>query len=110
MDLAGEVICTWSLKGVLASTAGAVATKVIVSIAPTAIAAPWNARWPLAIWNVLGAGTPFRADPDHDDLWNRGAYLVNGPGHCGTCHTPKTWLGGDKAGQALTGAALQGAE
>ena len=28
--------------------------------------------------------------------WNRGAYLVEGPAHCGACHTPKSLLGGDK--------------
>ena len=28
--------------------------------------------------------------------WNRGAFLVQGPGHCAACHTPKSFLGGDK--------------
>ncbi len=39
---------------------------------------------------------------------NGGAYLVQGPGHCGACHTPKTWLGGDKTSEALRGYTLQG--
>ena len=40
--------------------------------------------------------------------WNRGAYLVEGLGHCGMCHTPKNVLGGDKTGERLQGYALQG--
>ena len=35
--------------------------------------------------------------------WNRGAYLVNGPGHCSECHTPKNAFGADKTSQALYG-------
>jgi mono/diheme cytochrome c family protein len=35
--------------------------------------------------------------------WNRGAYLVNGPGHCGECHTPKNAFGADKTSQAFYG-------
>ncbi|MFM0224343.1 cytochrome c [Paraburkholderia dipogonis] len=38
--------------------------------------------------------------------WNRGAYLVEGLGHCASCHSAKNFLGGDKA--ALQGGALQG--
>ena len=76
---------------------------------PNAIAAPWNARWPLAIWNALGAGTSFRADADHDDLWNRGAYLVQGLAHCGACHTPRGWLFQEKGFDEQSGAFLAGA-
>jgi mono/diheme cytochrome c family protein len=32
---------------------------------------------------------PYKENPDYDKLWNRGAYLVQGPGHCGACHTPR---------------------
>jgi mono/diheme cytochrome c family protein len=47
-------------------------------------------RWPLAIWNVFFAPSgSYVAKPDHDAAWNRGAYLVQGPGHCGACHTPR---------------------
>jgi len=38
--------------------------------------------------------------------WNRGAYLVWGPGHCGGCHTPKNLLLADRNGHALQGARL----
>ena len=40
--------------------------------------------------------------------WNRGAYLVEGLGHCGMCHTPKNFLGADKTSERLQGYALQG--
>ena len=40
--------------------------------------------------------------------WNRGAYLVEGLGHCGLCHTPKNLLGGDMKSERLQGYALQG--
>lgn len=47
-------------------------------------------RWPLAIWNFLFVdGDPYETDGDHDAAWNRGAYLVQGAGHCGACHTPR---------------------
>jgi mono/diheme cytochrome c family protein len=39
--------------------------------------------------------------------WNRGAFLVTGPGHCAACHTAKTFLGGDKAGRSLHGGRLE---
>src|SRR6266446_8617649 len=47
-------------------------------------------RWPLAIWNFFFTPSgSYVAKPDHDTVWNRGAYLVQGPGHCGACHTPR---------------------
>jgi alcohol dehydrogenase (quinone), cytochrome c subunit len=47
-------------------------------------------RWPLAFWNVLFAPSgSYVAKPGHDVEWNRGAYLVQGLGHCGACHTPR---------------------
>jgi alcohol dehydrogenase (quinone), cytochrome c subunit len=47
-------------------------------------------RWPLAIWNYFYAPSGgYVAKPGHDAAWNRGAYLVQGPGHCGACHTPR---------------------
>lgn len=44
----------------------------------------------LGLWKWVGLDeTPFQADPAHSPAWNRGAYLVNGPGHCQECHTPR---------------------
>jgi mono/diheme cytochrome c family protein len=51
---------------------------------------PLSMRWPLALWNVaFHDDTPFQPDPGKPADWNRGAYLVQGLGHCGTCHTPR---------------------
>ncbi|MHA2758471.1 c-type cytochrome [Aeromonas dhakensis] len=53
---------------------------------------PWplNMRWPLRGWNWLyhddGRFTPVAGKSEE---WNRGAYLVQGAGHCGSCHTPR---------------------
>jgi mono/diheme cytochrome c family protein len=70
---------------------------------------PFNIRLAMVFWNWLNF-TPgsFEPDPQKSPEWNRGAYIVQGAGHCGTCHTPKTILGGDKTNRALTGATLQG--
>jgi mono/diheme cytochrome c family protein len=47
-------------------------------------------RWPLAIWDFYFVPrSGYVAKPGHDALWNRGAYLVQGLGHCGACHTPR---------------------
>ncbi|WP_395337456.1 cytochrome c [Novosphingobium sp. BL-8H] len=52
---------------------------------------PLNMRWPLAFWNAAFApGAPYMADALKDAQWNRGAYLVQGAGHCGACHTPRS--------------------
>jgi len=70
---------------------------------------PLNIRLAMAFWNGLNF-TPgrYQPNPQKSAVWNRGAYIVEGPAHCGTCHTPKTLLGGDKNNVALTGATLQG--
>jgi len=77
---------------------------------------PNSLRWPfdqrplLAVWKALylEAG-PRPADASRGALWNRGAELVNGIGHCGACHTPRDALGGERDASAyLGGALLQG--
>jgi mono/diheme cytochrome c family protein len=69
---------------------------------------PYNIRLTMAAWNFLNfKPAPFTPDPAKSAAWNRGAYLVNGPAHCGACHTPKSMLGADKSDQALAGASLQ---
>ena len=55
-------------------------------------------------WNLLYFNSDdFKADPSQSAEWNRGAYLVNGLGHCGGCHTPKSALGADKTGRDFQG-------
>jgi mono/diheme cytochrome c family protein len=70
---------------------------------------PFNIRAGMRFWDALyfTAGE-YKPDPSQSAAWNRGAYLVQGPGHCGACHTPKTTLGGDKSAQALRGYSIQG--
>ena len=56
---------------------------------------PFNIRRSLGGWKFLFlAGKEFSPDPSKDAAWNRGAYLVNGPGHCAECHSPRNPLGG----------------
>ena len=60
-----------------------------------AIRFPFNIRLALGGWKFLYLdGQPFTPDPNQPAQWNRGAYLVNGPGHCAECHSPRTLLGG----------------
>lgn len=70
---------------------------------------PFNIRTSLIAWNWLAFDEgEYQPDPDQSAVWNRGAYLVQGLGHCGSCHTPKSLIGGDKGDEFLTGSALQG--
>lgn len=65
---------------------------------PSDIPWPLNLRWPIALWNGLFApSTPYAQKADQDPLWNRGAYIVQGPGHCGSCHTPRGLAFNEKA-------------
>jgi mono/diheme cytochrome c family protein len=75
---------------------------------------PMNMRWPLKAWNLVFLDkTVYQPKTAHDAVWNRGAYLVQGLGHCGACHTPRGVGFNEKAldesGHAfLSGAALEG--
>src|SRR6202043_2877668 len=70
---------------------------------------PFNVRTAMRAWDALDF-TPGEFVPDsrQSAAWNRGAYLVQGPGHCTACHTSKTMLGGDKPNDNLRGFNLQG--
>lgn len=53
---------------------------------------PWplNMRWPLAMWDgIFREDGAYQPDANQSAQWNRGAYLVQGLGHCGSCHTPR---------------------
>ena len=55
---------------------------------------PFNIRRLLGLWKLLFLhGGPYVPDPAQSAQWNRGAYLVNGPGHCAECHSPRNMLG-----------------
>ncbi|MFW0754990.1 c-type cytochrome [Pseudomonas sp. H11T01] len=61
---------------------------------------PWplNMRWPLALWNAAFVDDgAYQAKPSEDALWNRGAYIVQGAGHCGSCHTPRSLTMNEKS-------------
>jgi len=78
---------------------------------PPAISWPLNMRWPLALWNWLFLDEDsYHSAPDHDAQWNRGAYLAQGLGHCGACHTPRGWLFQEKALSDAKPAYLSGAQ
>jgi mono/diheme cytochrome c family protein len=68
---------------------------------------PLNFRIFVSVWNLLFLRSEtFVPETDKSEALNRGAYLVNGPGHCGGCHTPKNWFGADKNDQAFFGGVL----
>jgi mono/diheme cytochrome c family protein len=70
---------------------------------------PFDVRQGMTAWNALYfTSGEFKPEPTKSAEWNRGAYLVEGLGHCGACHTPKSALGGDDRAHALQGYALQG--
>jgi mono/diheme cytochrome c family protein len=78
-------------------------------VVPNQLPFPFNIRASLRVWDSLFF-TPGRFEPvaGQSAEWNRGAFLVQGPGHCGVCHTKKNFFGGDESGRALHGGALQG--
>lgn len=65
--------------------------KPVRNIPPrTSLPFPFDQRWTLRLWSMAFVDhAPFKSRPEHDGQWNRGAYLVQGPGHCGACHTPR---------------------
>jgi mono/diheme cytochrome c family protein len=70
---------------------------------------PLSIRLNMAVWNALNFERgQLLPDTANSAEWNRGRYLVDALGHCGTCHTPKTLLGADKDSAYLQGSLLQG--
>jgi mono/diheme cytochrome c family protein len=63
----------------------------------------------MGVWRELyfREGT-FRPDPSRSASWNRGAYLVEGLGHCSDCHSPRNLLGGIEKAKAMSGALIDG--
>jgi mono/diheme cytochrome c family protein len=71
---------------------------------PHRLSFPFNIRRGLGFWKLLylkgGAPTP---DPSQSAEWNRGRYLVEGPGHCAECHSPRDFAGGIVASKRFAG-------
>jgi len=74
---------------------------------------PWplSIRWPIAFWNkAFLDDRRFKPDLTRGPVWNRGAELVQGLGHCGTCHTPRGLAFQEKAVTNSSDLYLSGAE
>jgi mono/diheme cytochrome c family protein len=70
---------------------------------------PLNMRFVIAGWKMLFLQEgPYEPDAKHDEEWNRGAYLANGIGHCGACHTPRNSLGAEIGAQRFGGGEAEG--
>lgn len=68
------------------------------------LAFPFNIRMSMIGWKLLFFDdAPFAPDPSKSAEWNRGAYLVTGPGHCGECHSPRNFIGVVDSDRALSG-------
>ena len=77
----------------------------------TKLAFPFNLRPLMAGWNALfHQASAFEADATQSASWNRGAYLVEGLGHCGACHSPRNPFGAEKASAYLAGGFAEGWE
>lgn len=74
---------------------------------PPALDWPYDQRVLLAAWRALyfRAGA-YQPDPTQSTQWNRGRYLVQGPGHCAACHAPRNSLGATQDGARLPGGVI----
>jgi mono/diheme cytochrome c family protein len=71
---------------------------------PNRMMFPISMRFGLVFWNWLyfdRTTTPIPANASAQ--WKRGEYIVNSLGHCAACHTPKTFLFGDRTDKPLAG-------
>lgn len=70
---------------------------------------PMNFRPLVSFWNLLFLRDDRLTDlPDRSAQWNRGRYLVEGAGHCSSCHTPLNFIGGEKGSEHLGGGLVDG--
>lgn len=70
---------------------------------------PLNVRPLVAAWDLLFLNEgPYLPDPAQSEEWNRGAYLAEGLGHCGACHTPRNPLGAERRAHAFSGGEAEG--
>jgi nicotinate dehydrogenase subunit B len=75
------------------------------------LAFPFNLRPLLAGWNALfHRASVFEPEPKKSEIWNRGAYLVEGLGHCSACHSPRNALAAEKQHAYLAGGFSEGWE
>jgi mono/diheme cytochrome c family protein len=83
-------------------------TLKAVRYTPPSSSFVFTQRWAMTSWNAMffSAGR-FSPDAAQSAEWNRGAYLVQGLGHCSACHAPRNWLMAETAGQAYAGGFLE---
>ena len=98
------------ISDVLAIKAYLFSLKSVSVPAPTnKVTFPFNQTWGIAYWNLLfNSKKRFRPDPSHTERVNRGAYLVEGPGHCSLCHTPLNIAFAPRAGKEMAGTIVEG--
>ena len=85
-------------------------TRTPVRARPPAneLAFPFNMRWGIALWKAMYLKTPQPKVPVDDPPVQRGAYLVEGLGHCGSCHSPRNVLFAEERDRAYQGGDLEG--
>ena len=70
---------------------------------------PFDIRASMVAWRELYFNEgPYKPDPKQSASWNRGAFLVEGFGHCSDCHSPRNLLGGIEQAKDQTGAVVDG--
>ncbi|HLW92096.1 MAG TPA: cytochrome c [Roseiarcus sp.] len=68
------------------------------------LAFPFSIRRAVGLWKLIYLGPPgLPPDPSRSETWNRGRYLVEGPGHCAECHSPRDMFGGIIASRRFAG-------
>lgn len=78
---------------------------------PHGVPFPFNVRLAQYGWKTLffyPYEGEYKYDPSKSKEWNRGAYLVDGPGHCAMCHSPLNLLGAPIQKYYLTGGFIEG--
>ena len=73
---------------------------------PSQLSFPFNIRRGIGVWKrlYLDSAPVFQLAADAPEAVRAGQYLVEGPGHCGECHTPRSFAGGTIKGEWLAGA------
>ena len=75
----------------------------------TKLSFPWNLRFGLYFWKKLFLDkSKWKKDLNMDEEWNLGSYLVEGIAHCGSCHSPRNFLGAEKKGELMYTGGLSG--
>ena len=85
------------------------APVAVTSTPPNTVGFPYSMRSLVAGWKLLYHDrSPYRPDASKSAEWNRGAYLVEGLAHCGSCHTPRNSFGAEDRSRAYAGAEVAG--